>query len=456
MLSHSNGRLESSVVFAISICYIAPLIKVMADPDQNSRTPALKISLQILSCQACGAAVPLGEGETVECPYCQTTVAIPDEYGALRDVERETAAKRTEAQRLFNTLGRPPGWFLRLWAGASLGLGYLFLLPFVFVFAGIVISKGTDAISNTIHANLADTLTNAQYFTLIGALMFTTLGLPIVLGVYGRRRTQSRLRLQAAMAALPPKRAGAPLGCRKCAAPLPIEADALGETCYYCGTDNLVQMPEAWISKARGKTASLRMTIEEAARQDRAMRSSERRSLRNQLLGLSLIFPILFGFGKALDSDKERVLPAWQTAIRGERQFIYASKSSLGEHAQALYPPLTISQTPIYMVFDQEECLQRGCIRSYFVAMLSGERLAITGEKFPPQADALGFIYYTQSNSFFDDWSEIGDHGVLWAGKTTEFRAPRSAWYKVEIICPNCTPDGKSRFVLRAQITAAQ
>jgi hypothetical protein len=422
----------------------------------NAKIPSPKMTLQVLSCEACGAAVPLGEGDTVDCPYCQTTVVIPNEYRDLRDIERDASGKRTEAQRLFKTLGRPPGWFLRMWASASLGLGYLFLLPFVFVFAGIAISKGTDAISNTIHANLADTLTNAQYFTVIGTLMFTTLGLPIVFGVYGRRRTSARLQLQAALAALPPKRAGAPLGCRKCAAPLPVEADALGETCYYCGTDNLVQMPEAWISKARSKTASLGLTIEEAARQDAAMRSRERRSLRNQLIGLSLIFPVLFGFGKALDSDKERVLPAWQTAMQGERQFIYASKTTLGKYAQAIYPPLAISQTPIYIVFDKEECLERGCLRSYFVALRDGERLSVTGEKFPPQADGLAFIYYTQSNSFFDNWSEIGKHGILFAGKSTEFRAPRSAWYKVEMICPKCTPDGKSRFVLRAQITATE
>jgi hypothetical protein len=414
------------------------------------------MALRVLTCSGCGAPVPLGEGEAVDCPYCQQVVAIPPDYLALRDVEREAAAKRTAAQGLFKTLGHPPGWFLRLWAGASLGLGYLFLLPLVFVFAGIAISKGTDAISKTIHANLADTLTNAQYFTLIGALMFTTLGLPIVFGVYGRRRTTARLRLQAALAALPPQRAGAPLRCRKCAAPLPIEPDALGETCYYCGADNLVQMPEEWIGKARHKAASLGLTIEEAAKQDAAMRSRERRSLRNQLLGLSLIFPVLFGFGKALDSDKENIRPSWQTATEGERQFIYASKSSLGKHAQALYPPLAISQTPIYIVFDKEECLQRGCLRSYFVALRDGETLSVTAEKFPPQVKGLAFIYYTQTNSFFDNWGEVGEHGILFVGKTIQFRAPRSAWYKVEIICPDCKVDGRSQFILRAKINASE
>ncbi|MEW6127731.1 MAG: hypothetical protein AB1757_11895 [Acidobacteriota bacterium] len=423
--------------------------------DVATHTP--KIALQVLTCQACGAAVPLTAGETVACPYCQATVVIPSAYRALREVEDEAAAKRTKAQQLFKVLGNPPGRFLRLWAGASLGLGYLFLLPLVFVFAGIAISKGTDAISSTIHANLADVLTNAQYFSVIGALMFTTLGLPIVLGVYGRRRTDSRQRIQAALAALPPKRAGAPMGCRKCAAPLPIKDDALGETCYYCGTDNLVHLPESWISKARGKITSLGATIEEAAEQDALMRSRERRSLRNQLLALGLIFPVMFGFGKALDSDKERMPPRWQTAIKGDRRLIYASKSSLGSHVQALHPPHPISQLPLNIVFDKEECLETGgCLRSYYVALRDNEKLLISGEKFPQRARALGFNYYTQTNSLFDDWSRLGEHRILYADQTLEFRAPRSAWYQVELICSDCTFDNKSRFVLRVNIEAAR
>src|ERR1044072_7917004 len=131
----------------------------MAEPlEENSTRPSLKITWQVLTCKGCGAPVPLGDADSIACPYCQQAVTIPPEYRALRDVEREAAAKRTEAHKLFKTLRHPPGWFLRLWAGASLGLGFLFLLPFVFVFAGIAISKGTDAISKTIHANLADTL----------------------------------------------------------------------------------------------------------------------------------------------------------------------------------------------------------------------------------------------------------------------------------------------------------
>lgn len=421
--------------------------------EGNSTTPSSKMGLQVLTCRGCGAAVPLGEGDTVDCPYCQTTVVIPQDYRALRDVEGETAAKRTAAERLFKTLGHPPGLLLRMWGGASIGLGYLFLLPFVFLFAGIAISKGTDAISKIIHANLADVLTNAQYFTVIGALMFATLGLPVVFGVYGRRRTNSRRRLQTALAALPGKRPGAPLRCRKCAAPLDIKQNALGATCYYCSTDNLVRMPEAWISKARSQTISLGMTIEEAAKQDALMRWRERRSLRNQLLVLAVIFPVMFGFGKLLDSDRQILPPNWQGAMKTDRQFIYASKSSLGDRVQALYPPHPISQLPLNIVFDKEECLDTGgCLRSYYVALRDQERLTIAGEKFPAQANALGFIYYTQTNSLFGDWGEIGEHGILYAGQTIQFRAPRSAWYKVEMICPHCNYDGKSRFVLRIKI----
>lgn len=39
-------------------------------------------SLQIepLTCQGCGATVPLSESTQSECPYCHQSVAIPLEY----------------------------------------------------------------------------------------------------------------------------------------------------------------------------------------------------------------------------------------------------------------------------------------------------------------------------------------------------------------------------------------
>jgi hypothetical protein len=419
------------------------------------KSPSRKLGLEVLCCDSCGAAVPLGDGDQTTCPYCNKVKDIPQAYRALRDVEREGAAKRLQAQLLFTKLGRPPGFILRMWGGVSLGLGYLFLVPFVFVFAGIVISKGTDAISNIIHATLADVLTNAQFFTLIGAGMFVTLGLPIVFGVYGRRRTSARQRLQAALAAMPPSRKGAPAKCRKCAAPLEVGANSLGQTCYYCGTDNLVQMPEPWIGKVRKNTTSLGMTIEEAAKQDALRRSRERRSLRSQLLWLLLIFPPLFGFGKLLDSDKEKMPPSWQQALQGDRKFIYASKSSLGKYSQAAHPPIPIALAPVNILFDKEECTSVGCVQSHFVAMRYRETLTISSGELPPSVEALVVVYNTQTNSFFGDWSEIGERGILFADKAIQFQAPRSAWYRLDIICPKCEPNAKAPFTLRAQINAA-
>ena len=418
---------------------------------EQLKTSSRKLALEVLCCDGCGAAVPLGDVGQTTCPYCNTVIDIPQAYRALRDVERAGAAKRLQAQQLFTKLGRPPGFILRMWGGVSLGPGYLLLLPFVFVFAGIVISKCTDAISNTIYATLVDVLTNAQFFTLIGALMFVTLGLPIVFGVYGRR-TNARQRLQAALAAMPPSRKGAPSKCRKCAAPLEVGANSLGQTCYYCGTDNLVQMPEPWIGKARKNTTSLGMTIEEAAKQNALMRSRERRSLRNQLLWLLLIFPPLFGFGKLLDSDKEKMPPSWQKAVQGERQFIYASKSSLGNYSQGVHPPIPIALVPINILFDKEECTSAGCVQNHLVALRFRETLTISSGELPPGVDALLIVYNTQTNSFFGDWSEIGERGILFANKTIQFHAPRSAWYRLDIICPKCKPDAKAPFTLRAQI----
>jgi hypothetical protein len=336
-----------------------------------------------------------------------------------------------------------------MWGGISIGVVYIVLWPFAFVFDGIFLVRALEWLSRSLHANLTEVLTNAHFFTLVGVAMYVTLGVPLVLGVYGRRRTDARRLLQTALAALPPSRPGGASRCRKCGAPLDVARDALGQTCVYCGTDNLVAMPESWVGAVRSKAKSLGGAIEAAADEDRKMRARTRKSLRNQLLWLLLIFPPLYGFGVQLDNDEYRMPPSWQGAVAGERQFISTIRRDPKKLRQVIPPPLPVSPQRNAISFDASECADDGCLRSYLVALRYNEIVTITGGDFPESVKGIAIIYHTQADAFFgDDWREVGEHGILLANKSAEFRAPRSAWYMVEFICPGSRPG------VRLEITA--
>ena len=406
-----------------------------------------RVSLQVLCCNGCGAPVSLEEGDHTTCRYCGARIEVPAEYLALRDTEREAAANRIEAQALYKRLGRPPGILLRLWGFISIGRVYLLLWPFAFILDGVLIVKAMDALSRSIRANVAEVLTNAQVYTLIGAAMYLTLGVPLLLGVYGRRRTNSRRVIQAALAALPPSRPGGPSRCRECGAPLNVATDALGQQCFYCGTDNLVAMPEPWIADARAKAKSLGNQIETVAAADRRMRDGERRSLRNQLLWLLLIFPPLFGFGKLEDRPDGAWPPSWQKAVSADRQFVYALREDPDRLDQFVAPPIRLSAQPGVISFDPSECGSSGCVRSYLIALRDRETLWISLDDLPEGVDGLAVIYNAQSFHLFgDDWREVGEHGILFPHKSIQFNAPSRAWFKVDIVAPKARTGARVQF----------
>lgn len=98
--------------------YAAP--SYPSGPPEAPRQPS--VSLQPLQCPRCAGPVPLADGDSTTCPYCQAQVPIPTEYRRLRVAARLGAADHERATAAYEKLGQPPGALLRAWAGAATGV----------------------------------------------------------------------------------------------------------------------------------------------------------------------------------------------------------------------------------------------------------------------------------------------------------------------------------------------
>ena len=65
--------------------------------------------LEILRCQACGAAVPLRAADHTTCPYCQASVPVPKRYRHVLRERAHEAAVRHELEERYSSAARPPG-----------------------------------------------------------------------------------------------------------------------------------------------------------------------------------------------------------------------------------------------------------------------------------------------------------------------------------------------------------
>jgi uncharacterized Zn finger protein (UPF0148 family) len=417
------------------------------DPDHarggvGSAAPAGSASaagaeLEVLLCAKCGGPVPLGDGDSIKCPYCGTLNEVPEDHRRLRDAERKLSSERVQAQELYRRLGTPPGIVLRVWGRISVALIYLLVLPVAFVFDFIAVTRIMHSVAGAIHANLTDVMGDTDLFSLVGIVMYLTIAPALLLGVYGNRRTRARRMLQAALSAMPPARPGGPRLCRSCGAPLDVATGALGQTCPYCGTDNLVAMPESWVQSLRSKARAIGKQIESAGRKDDAMRTRLRSGLKAQSVWLLIwIFvPVIFmGF---LVEGGGSWPPSWGRAVKGDRQFISAVREDPTDFKQWRPEPFTLSQDIKPFGFNSSECDKKGCVRMYLLALRYRETLVISAGDFPAGVDGMAVDYSLEQNPLFGgDWKPVSEPGILLPHQSIQFQAPRSAWYRVDFTCP--------------------
>ncbi len=267
--------------------------------------------LKILSCPACGAPVPLGDGggDDAVCAHCEAIVPLPPAYRELRRLHRLDRAAREDAERLLGTLAKPPPLAARVAAAIvdqpMIGFWFFFGVP-VGV-AGILAGLALDgAAARLLGCASAEEVPFA--FT-IGAIFFSIFVfafVPRAFGIYANRRATARRTLADGLACRPPAIPGGPSRCRVCDAPLDLPDGALVARCAYCGADNAVRVRAAWLVGAQVAASSVAHTVARAAEIDREERAATRGTLAKELaryLVTTAVFAGLF-IAYSLDADR--------------------------------------------------------------------------------------------------------------------------------------------------------
>jgi LSD1 subclass zinc finger protein len=373
--------------------------------------------MEILACSACGGQVPLGDGDSVTCPFCNAQVTLPEAHRALRDAERKDAAARTKAAELFKRYGKRPSLPLRI---AAVVFHPIFLILDGFFLLLLVSMLGVlsviDLLSPLFHANLHDTIPDGpQGFGMFFIAAGSVLG-GMALGIYGRRRIQSLKSLQATLAARPPTRAGESALCRECGAPLHVAGGAEGVRCAYCHADNLVDVPADWIGGIKADRARVGRAIEEA----HAWLDAERRRIRTSMIQQLLIAnAVLVGF-VVLIIVNAKPNPGWRAGwsiwVKPPRPMVRLQRG--WDRNQ-----LAIGKCETIDVLH-EECPGGNCRVWLYAALRAGEHFKMTG------ATAVRTLMHSH---FW--WTKDPDGFGREVGGA-EFTAPWSAWYQLRVDFP--------------------
>jgi hypothetical protein len=342
--------------------------RLVADGPHDRRQP----SVAPLRCPSCNAPVPLGDADTAKCAACGTDVPLPDQYKTLRDTDRQERTDRAEAERLYHKLGKPPSKLLELWvtlfvlgAGAIGAVVYAFVaIGGVFIlFAAVLLELVLHGLATRLGIDFIDRFGGGTTYAGFAAIVIVLGVLPAWLASYLRSSGDLRLKLQAGLAAKPPERPGFPSTCRQCGAALDVAPGQLGVRCAYCGSDNLVALPDSWIERAGKRKEQLHRRIVDAVAKATALRSEARGDLKTiGIVGaVAIVVMALLGrFSVWLDEDD--VTTSYADSMGPPRvMFRWANSSTVAENTtDALF-------------------------REMYIALRNGERLELTTNETCPK-----------------------------------------------------------------------
>jgi DNA-directed RNA polymerase subunit RPC12/RpoP len=380
-----------------------------------------------LVCSACGGAVPLVAGDATACPYCAAKVEIPQAYRELRDTERTLDDEAREGRALARALAKVPSAPVRMLAMFDsalflwVGLGFWIALG---VTVGVLLPP---VIGRWFGVSTVDVLDERTQGWISMVLPIGTFALGVLGAGWARKRAIVRGGLQAVLAARAPEREGGPARCRQCGAALVVAQKDHAIACPYCGTDNLVNMPAAWLSSMRTHAAKLGREVAEARKQY----ESERRSLRSSLIWRAVFGVVIVAVpstcvlgaaptrGGPIDyaAGKPGVLPSWRE--HRERSV----------PARGVCKPATVSI--VGFSTRAEDCDEKGCAFHRLIPLERGEGVHVVSEA-PP--DGASVALQIHERLFFEDrWTTIGEAQL---DADPRLRATLSAWYRIAFDVP--------------------
>ena len=399
--------------------------------------------VRVFECPGCGAPLPAAaDGEHVTCAYCRKATVI-DYSGAA--MVREQASRR-EAEALYATLGQPPSWSQRVAVVLTNGWLWLFGMPFMLALLLRIAAVPRQAIDAAWEASRHERLHHVAAPLLgwlldvgwpAGAILFL-----LVWSLFGER-IDARRDLQAALASKPPRTEGGPSVCRQCDAALEVAPGALGARCAFCGADNLVQVPAAWIKRAARLDVKLRLSAgvarERAKEGARRVRRAARWRLPCVLIVLAIVsLPTAKVARRAtwasMRYDAKARVGIYELATWRDHEAPAGSLRSFAacDDAHAREKLLRDSR----LATDSSRwCLDIGCTGVAMVPLAKGERLRLawlTSEHASVRV-ALGPRDYAGGVAVL--WDGFGEEiaATTLPDGTLEYPAAISGWYKVQL-----------------------
>lgn len=387
------------------------------------------MALDKLLCASCGAPVPLVSGEQGTCPSCRASYPIPETYRALRD-EAIAAARKPEALALSKALGKPPPAIIRAFAVFT-STWFIFIGLGFWLVAGLTISvRAMPWIGRHLfHVNSYDVLSENRQMQLMLLLPIGTLVIGFTLSSWARKRGIVRGGLQAALAASPPSKPYGPKVCRHCAAPLAPAPGALTARCPYCQSDNLVEMPPAWVAKMRSHASALTTEVKKAAKQWADERRTLRRSLikRFVLWTVFLLLPLWFIFGAAAGGSSSYALP-YEHADGPPVDLPPWSKDVAGGRSIEIFKCESADQGFQY----KPKCARGRCAIYVLIALRHGEVVRHAAEV----PDGSKIDLQIHDRTWLDDrWLTV-DSAPISDGHEATTRTPYSGWYRFRLTVP--------------------
>lgn len=288
--------------------------------------------LEPLTCQSCGAPVPLGEGTEVQCPSCNARQALPEEYRALRDARRLSADDARALDALCADLARPPAAWKRVAVVVGYTVGVLTavvlaigaLVGAVVGLMGAAKADAGETISAIIivvcvagcglvsvplvgeflvlaahHGDLEvasqlalSATTQLEIDVQVGAALYFFSVVPIALALTTQQKIKGLDALRTQLAAAPAPAGGAE-GCRSCGAPLSVAPGAVAARCLYCQTESLVNVSGLLAAREKSKARELHGSVKDALDQRDQTRREDRKNMWALLLAGPLLAPVV-------------------------------------------------------------------------------------------------------------------------------------------------------------------
>lgn len=389
----------------------------------------MRPSLTPLACPGCGGAVPLAAGDRTACPFCAATVEIPPAYRELRDAERTVDAEQREGHALALALAKVPSAPVRMLAMFDSALFVWVGLGF-WIVAGVTIGVLVPpVIGRWFGVSTVDVLDERTQGWISMVLPLGTFALGLLGAGWARKRAIVRGGLQVLLAARPPERAGGPERCRQCGAALAVGARDHAVSCPYCGTDNLVNMPAAWVDRMRTHARALGREVAAARKQW----EEERSSLRWSLVLRGIFGVILVGIPSTCvlgASERRDTTPIDYAA--GDP----GALPSWSEHRERSLPSrgFCTPGTVAFVGFSTraEDCDGDGCRFHRLVPLGRGEAVRVVSAETVPEGSDVALQIHERL-MLEDRWTTI-ERGRL--EETPTLRATLSAWYRLEFRVP--------------------